>query len=175
MVPLSACGGVQGTESTTSAAASSSEDTSSESASPEASSSSAEESTDTSMDDMTVKFGNTYQYEDGVSVLVGNPTKFHPSEYAVTGKGSPVEMQVTVKNGSKKAYDPAVFSMTASSGQAEAEQIFDSEKGLNGSPSTKVLPGKTVKFKVGFSVKNPKDLTVEVSPGFEYENAIYTK
>jgi hypothetical protein len=35
------------------------------------------------------------------------------------------------------------------SANAEAEQAFDSAKGLNGAPSTKVLNGREAKFKVG--------------------------
>ncbi|MFL6177316.1 MAG: hypothetical protein ACJ715_11755, partial [Ornithinibacter sp.] len=66
------------------------------------------------------------------------------------------------------------FSATVSSGDAESEQIFDSEKGIEGSPSTKVRPGKTVKFDIAYMVLKPADITMDVSPGFDYNDATFT-
>jgi hypothetical protein len=127
-------------------------------------------------DDAPVSFGQTYKYEDGLEVTVTTPKKFKPSEYAVgaEAKGTAVKFQVTLKNTGSKAYDPTLFSDTVSSGEAEAEEIFDSENGFEGSPSTSVRPGKTVKFVVGYKVLKLKDITMEVSPGFEYSEAIFT-
>lgn len=126
-------------------------------------------------DDMTVKFGESFAYEDKVVILVSAPKKYTPSDTAAVGNGkNHVVFTVTLKNGSAKPYDPSLFSATAVSGEAEAEQIFDSAKNVGGSPDTKVLPGKRVVFKIAFTVKNPKDITMEASPGFEYENALYT-
>ena len=127
-------------------------------------------------EDGPIGFGQTYRYEDGLEVTVTAPKKFKPSEYAAgaEAKGTAVKFQVTLKNTGSKAYDPTLFSDTVSSGEAEAETIFDSENGFEGSPSTTVRPGKTVKFNVGYKVLKLKDITMEVSPGFEYSEAVFT-
>lgn len=122
-------------------------------------------------------FGKTVTFEDGLEMTITAPKKFTPSEYAYSGdaEGTPVIFQVTLKNGTSKTFDPALFYATVGSGEAEAEQIFDSGKGLEGSPTTKLLKDKTVKFKIGFMVLNAKDITMEANPSsFEYTNVIYT-
>lgn len=128
-------------------------------------------------DGQPLAFGKTVTFEDGLQMTITAPKKFTPSEYAYTGEadGTAVIFQVTLKNGTGKTFDPALFYATVGSGEAEAEQIFDSGKGLEGSPTTKLLKDKTVKFKIGFMVLNAKDITMEANPSsFEYANVIYT-
>ncbi len=124
----------------------------------------------------TTKFGSSYKWADGLSVSVSKPTLFKPSDYSVGATKGQAALQFvfTVTNGTGSNYDPTLFSATASSGGAEASEIYDSAKGMEGSPNTKVLQGKKVSFKVAFSVADPKDVTMEVSPGFEYDSGIFT-
>ena len=125
----------------------------------------------------TAKFGGEgYTWTDGLSVKVSKPAAFKPSD---TAAGTDqfknfVAMTVTIKNGSKKNYDPSQFYMTVSSGDQEAEQVYDSGQGISGTPSTTVLPGRSVTFKQAFGVKDPKDIVAEVRPGFDYDSAIFT-
>ena len=120
-------------------------------------------------------FGETFTFEDGLEVTVGKPAKFKPSEYAATGKGTHLKFTVVIKNGTKANYDPSLFFTTLSSGESEAESIYDTDKGIEGGPSTTIRPGKSAKFVIGYSVKNPKDLTMEVNPGgFDYSDVLYT-
>lgn len=122
----------------------------------------------------TVKFGSTYTWDDGLSVTVSKPVKFTPSETSMGGGKNNVKFTVVIVNKSGKTFDPAMFTTTAQSANAEAEEIFDSAKGLEGSPSTKVLNGREVKFSIGYSVTNAKDIVLEVSPSFEHESALFT-
>lgn len=127
--------------------------------------------------DANLKFGQAFTWEDGLTVKVSKPKPFKPSEYAATtGKGQAIKFTFTVVNQTKKPYDPSLFYATLQSGNTEAEEIFDSENGLEGSPNTKVLAGREAKFDAGYNVKNPKDLVLELSPdaGMEYESAIFT-
>ena len=115
------------------------------------------------------EFGDAYTWENGLKVAISTPKSFKPSEYAsAEGEGKPLVFTVTITNGTKEDFDPALFSTTASSDGAEATSIFDSAKGVE-PPMTSVKPGKTVTFKIGFTVLNAKDITMDVSPGFEYE------
>lgn len=121
------------------------------------------------------KFGTRFTYEDGLVVSVARPVIFHPSEYAAKEKAHAyVVLKVTVINGTGKRYDPSVFNTSVQSSNVEGSSVYDSENGLEGAPSTSVLPGRETTFKVAFGVADPKDLVVEVTPGFEYEASIFT-
>lgn len=121
------------------------------------------------------KFGQTYTWENGLAVTVSTPKPFKPSEYAAAEKATAyLEWTVTIVNGTKDNYDPSLFSTTLQSANTEASEVFDMENGFEGSPSTTLLPGRESKFKIGYGVQDPKDLVLEVTPGFEYESAIFT-
>lgn len=121
------------------------------------------------------KFGSRFTYEDGLVVQVAKPAPFKPSEYAAAEPAaSYLSFKVTIINGTGKRYDPALFTVSVQSNDTEANEVYDSENGFKGSPDTAVLPGRESSFKVGFGVPNPKDLVVEVSPGFEYDSVFFT-
>ena len=123
-----------------------------------------------------LKFGQSYTWKDGLSVTVSKGVPFKPSSSAYIEKKSPAYLQytITIVNKTGATYDPALFHVTAQSGDTEANQIFDSSSDLGGAPSTKILNGRQSTFKVGFGVANPKDVVMEVSPGFEYDSVLYT-
>jgi hypothetical protein len=136
----------------------------------------ATETTDTGSADDTAKFGSAYTWTDGMKVKISKPADFKPGEYAAGTDNFDafVVFTITITNGSKKKYDPSLFYMTVQSGDQEGDAVFDSEKGVGGTPNTAVLPGRSVSFKQAFGVKDPKDNVDEVSPGFDYDSAIFT-
>jgi hypothetical protein len=83
-------------------------------------------------------------------------------------------MEFTIVNGAKEAFDPSSFYVTVQSANVEGKQLFDSGGGMEGAPSTKILPGREAKFSLAFGVTEPKDLVVQVRPGFKYNDAIWT-
>lgn len=122
-------------------------------------------------------FGRTFTYEDGLSVTVSAPQPYEPSEYAYVGEPAPaafVAFDVTIVNGTADNYEPAMFNATMQSGNVESSQVFDSEQGMNGSPSTVLLPGREAVFRMAFGAADPADLVLQVTPGFEYDAAIFT-
>jgi hypothetical protein len=123
-----------------------------------------------------VAFGQAFTYSDGLSVTVGPPTPYQPSDTSAGAEGAAavVSFDVTIVNGTPKPYDPAGVYITMQSANTEATEVYDSENGLNGSPSTTLLPGREAKYRVGYGVADPADLVMEVAPGFEYEAAIFT-
>lgn len=123
------------------------------------------------------KFGEAYNWEDGISITVSKPKSFKPSEYtAVDGAADHLKFEIRLVNSTGKPFDPALVYATLQSGNEEAEAVFDSENGVGDSPSTKLLDGREVKWTVGFGVKDPSDLVMEISPdaGIEYAGAIFT-
>jgi hypothetical protein len=120
-------------------------------------------------------FGHRYTYADGLVVVVAAPTRFRPSEYAMSSPAKAyLSFKITVINGTKALYDPVMFTSSLQSGNAEADEVFDSENGFAGSPSTKLLPGRETVFKLGYGVSNTNDLVLQVAPGFDYDDAMFT-
>jgi hypothetical protein len=129
----------------------------------------------TTADGGVLKFGETAKF-DGLSVGVSAPEPFTPGEYDYLGDNptpNNVKMTVTLTNTGQKAYDPALTSTTLSSGQQEATAIYGDKVG--NTPSTNILPGKSVSYDVGFNVADPNDLQLDVTGGFEYATVTFTK
>lgn len=124
----------------------------------------------------TKHFGDAVRFTDGLAVTVAAPQPFTPSDTAagVTPGQQAATFAVTVTNGSQQNYDPSEFIISVRSGQTEENQIFDTARGLEGSPSTAVLPGQSVTFPVGFTVSDPASVVVQVTPGFQYNAALFT-
>ncbi len=128
----------------------------------------------TPVDGDPVPFDGTFAWEDGLSVTVSAPTPFTPSEYATTAAPAHLGFTVTITNNTGTIYEPAMFSMGGQSGSTEAEEVYDSESGLTGTPYVGLLDGRQAVFTVGFGVADPADVVLEVRPGFEYDEAYFT-
>lgn len=123
----------------------------------------------------TAKFGGAFKWKNGVQVTVSAPAPFTPSKNAAVGEPRPahfVKIEIVVVNGATTIYDPSAITVSAQSANVEAKKVYDSDMGS--SPSTKVLSGREAKFSVAFGVVDPKDLVVQVRPGFEYRDALWT-
>lgn len=81
---------------------------------------------------------------------------------------------VTITNGSTENFDPSSVLPTMLSGGLVASYVYDDKNGgLGGTPNTTLLSGRTVSFKVGFGVADPKDIVIEVPIGFECAKPIW--
>ncbi|MFJ9040483.1 DUF4190 domain-containing protein [Streptomyces sp. NPDC102406] len=116
--------------------------------------------------------GDSVIYDDDLTVSVSNAVAYSPSEYAAghTKGHHAYKVTVTVTNDSKEKFDSSLLSTDARAGQdgVDAEQIFDEKVGT-GFDGT-ILPGK--KATVVYAFDTPaaaKNLTVEVTPSFEYD------
>ena len=152
---------------------------------PEASSAVVEESAEATevtpppVDNLIKQFGEVVTYEDNLSVSLSQPAQYTPGEYAqgVVDGQTPVVFKVVLTNGTASAVDPYTYVSVSSAG-AESSTIADvmnpefGDIGL--APTTKVLPGQTVEWYVGFSIADMANITAEVQTGFEYESAIFT-
>jgi hypothetical protein len=112
----------------------------------------------------TLAFGKAYTWEDGVTVTVGKPKSFRPSEFAAVEKGKRyVKFTVTVVNKSNKPVDLGLTYISVQSKNKEADEVFDSASGLKGPPDTRVLKDRVSEFEVGFGVADPKDVVMEIA------------
>lgn len=139
--------------------------------------------TPTSAAPSVLKFGDTFTYENGLVMTVSAPTSFTPSEWnTVDGATDYLRFDVTIVNGTPTVYDPSTFMASLQNGNVEAEQIFDSNAGLGGSPSTDILPGRETTFPIGFAITYPGDLVLEATAGWQdaegdyvsYDKAYFT-
>lgn len=134
--------------------------------------------TETPVEDETVLFGRGYTWENNVTAIVSSPrTVKNSSDSGIGGEKFKyaVAFTIVIVNKSGKAFDPSSASATVQSNDVEGDQIFDSAAGYMGSPDTKVLNGRQTKYTIAFGVANPKDVVLELTPGFEYNSAIWTK
>ena len=122
-------------------------------------------------------FGDAATYPDDISISVSAPAPFTPGEYASGAtQAANVVFSFTITNGSAENFEPYTYAQV-SSGGVEGESIFDSGNPvgeLTGGPTAVILPGGTVTWMQAFSVADANALTLQVSPNFEYEDAIFT-
>lgn len=118
-------------------------------------------------------FGETFTYENGLQVTIEAPVPFTPSETASAEEfAAYVRFTVTIVNGSAENYE-GPFITTVQSTNIEGGEVFDSAQGLEGPPSTVVLPGREAQFDIGYGIADPADIVMEVRAGFSYESVIY--
>lgn len=125
-----------------------------------------DDSDDDDRSDDSPQFGESYTWDNGLTVTIGRPTRFQPSDSAFGAEksGTPLAFEVTLVNNTDSPYDASCDYVTVQSENREADQIFDHANQFNGPPQTKVLDSREAKFKLGFNVKNPKDLVLEYQP-----------
>ncbi|MFB7516410.1 DUF4190 domain-containing protein [Streptomyces sp. NPDC056144] len=115
--------------------------------------------------------GDSSVYDDKLKVTVSDPKPYTAGEYAVghTKGNQAYKVTVVIENGGTKKFDPTLTTMSARAGAegVEAEQIFD--EGVGSAFEGAILPGKKATLTVAFDApKGAKDLTVEVTPGLDY-------
>lgn len=102
-----------------------------------------------------------------LSTALGAPAPYTPSRMAFIG-GAKIEravgLDITVTNNSPDKPMPTMALNTqGTSGGAQAEKIHDSGGGID-SPTADILPGKSLSWKIAFSVpKDATELTVQLS------------
>jgi len=120
-------------------------------------------------------FGETVTWDNNVSLSVSVPAPYTPSDYAagaVEGH-STVLFEFVLSNNSDENYEPLVYG-TATSGGVEAPGVFDTAEGIGFPPTTVLLPGQTIKWLQAYSVLDAANITMQVSAGFTYDDAIFT-
>lgn len=123
-----------------------------------------EEST-TPEDDGIGTFGQVASW-DGADLVVSKPKKYTPSDSAGSMNEFPdtISMDVKLTNTGDEPLDPALVFITVSSAEEEGSPVMDIANNIDLGPTTKIKPGKSVKWTVVFNVADAKDLLVEVSP-----------
>ncbi|WP_405390348.1 DUF4352 domain-containing protein [Streptomyces sp. NBC_01102] len=120
----------------------------------------------------TLEGRDTAVYDDGLEVTVSAAAAYTPDAYAAghTKGNDAYKVSVVIENKTKEKFDSALVSVDARAGEdgVDAEQVFDGKVGT-GFTGT-VLPGKKITVQFAFDAPaDAKKLTVEVSPGFDWD------
>lgn len=114
--------------------------------------------------------------EDGIAFRVSKLTRAKVPAYAAGGTpGDPaVVATVQIRNKSKKRFDMTLVEVQARLGADgdQSEQVFGDSYG-DGFMAGTLSPGRTATAKFMFAATSAKDLkkvSIEVTPGFEYES-----
>ncbi|NQX11018.1 DUF4190 domain-containing protein [Microbacteriaceae bacterium VKM Ac-2855] len=122
-------------------------------------------------------FGDTIAYDNNVTISVSAPSPFTPSETAFgADQANQVLVTMTITNGSAENLEPSVYA-TASSAGVAATDIYDSGNAagdVGASPTTTILPGGTATWVQAFSVADPADIVLQISPSFDYDDVIFS-
>jgi hypothetical protein len=121
-----------------------------------------------------VAFGETVTYDDGLAVTVSAPEAFTPGEYAAgADQAAAVVFTITITNGTDANFDPTLAYPSVASSGVEGSSVYDSDASLD-QPSTAVPAGQSVSWRAAFSVADPAQLILEISPGpFEYDSIVF--
>lgn len=150
------------------------EPTTEEAAAPEETPEETLEETPEAASDLTIPYGETFEWEDGVKALLSEPVAYQPTEYAAGGEDyeHKVAFKVTLVNGSDQVLDASFTTPNVLSGEREGDAIFDDVAG--GSPLTSLLPGRTATFQVAYGVDDPDDVVAEFAPSWDHDYAYWS-
>ena len=111
------------------------------------------------------KFGETYTWSDNVSITVKDPAKFTPSKYSAERSEFKdfTALTVTIKNDTSQILDPSRFNYSATSGDKESRAVYDSDNQDGFGGRAKILPGKSLTFKIGYGYTPGQDFNLIVT------------
>lgn len=138
-------------------------------------------------DNLNVPFGETYEWtlsnpdgsmgaSAGVRVHISAPSPYSPTDTAAGGEtfSEHVMFTITVTNDSHDPLDLILAMSDVQSGTREADRVFDSAQGLQGTPSTTLLPGRSVEWVEGYGVDDPDDIVFSFAPTWDHGEVYFT-
>ncbi|WP_217142389.1 hypothetical protein [Streptomyces sp. AC627_RSS907] len=132
---------------------------------------------DSDGDTLIVALDKTATWKNGVAAHLGDFSRGTSGEYASPSGEAYLAFSVTLRNGSKTPLDLSTVSLSCPDG---AEQVFDSDAGLNGLPDAHLLPGKSQNWKEACVFpKTARNAQIEITPTDTsgdswYRTAIFT-
>ncbi|MDJ0346741.1 hypothetical protein [Streptomyces sp. PH10-H1] len=126
--------------------------------------------------DKSLALTDTATYENKVKVSLGKFTRGTSGENGFPASTAYVKFTATITNGSAKPLDLSLLQTKCQYGDTgkEGEQIFDSEHGIEGAPTTHLLPGRTSAATIACAMPKAEHyLQIEVTPDFESTAAIF--
>ncbi|MEV1068968.1 hypothetical protein [Streptomyces sp. NPDC050263] len=125
-------------------------------------------------EDGAYTLSDTVAYENDVEISLSKFSRGVSHDYASPENTPYVKFTIKLVNSSKSTFDATGMTVNCAYGDEgkEGEAIFDD--GLDGTPDTNVLAGRSLSFTWGCELpKTEKYLQIEVAPDYESETAIF--
>lgn len=132
-----------------------------------------------------VPLGQPYRYADGVEIVVTGPEVLDRpydsttwEEYAefedIPEDADPVKFTMTITNKGEDTLNPTTATMTVLADDRELDAQCFGEGVECGTSLSKLRPGKSVRIAWSYWLpKDAQEITVEVSPSFDHDPALY--
>jgi hypothetical protein len=114
-----------------------------------------------------LKFGADHQFANGVTISVGSPKSFQPSDsaYPASPRGAAFDVQLT--NDGATTYKLSGLTVTATSAGVPVKQVVDTTQGFTGitDAGKDVPPGRSVHVTLAFAVPQEQaQLRLQIRP-----------
>jgi hypothetical protein len=130
---------------------------------------------ETSGSDKAFPLTHTVTYDNDLKVGLSGFTRGVSSDVAAPANTPFVKFTVKITNGSDSTVDTTALSVNCSYGEDGKTSDLVIDEGLDGSPQTRLLAGRSLNVPWGCVMpKGEKVLQVEVTPDFESATAIFT-
>jgi hypothetical protein len=136
----------------------------------------ADDPTPSASEDGVFKLDETATYKDGPTIKLTHLTRGVSSVTAAPENTAFVKFTAVITNNTKTVMDLSGASLQCQYGKDghTSEEIFDSEQGLEGTPSTHLRPGRTATTTLACELpRNESEMQIEVAPDFESQPAIF--
>lgn len=113
-----------------------------------------------------MKFGQTYEWDDGLYVKIFKPVDVRPGEFddVEDPQDHYLKFGVEVRNKTGKAYDSSIFDVLLKSGGKDMVEVIGADTELF--PDS-IEGGATVNVTYVFGVSDPEDLVMRVEPDLD--------
>jgi hypothetical protein len=121
-------------------------------------------------------FGETAETESHIKVKLSDFQRGTSSDTAVPSDTDQVKYRVWVTNDSDKPLNLGWLTAGCMYGNPAqpAEEVFDSARGLNGTPSSSLLPGDTARFALACALpESEKYLRIQIGPNWDDTPAMF--
>lgn len=131
--------------------------------------------------DKIAKFGESFEYLDGLTVTVTGAGAGIASDTAAGAEVTEGQMYlftVEVMNGSEEIFDPAMFRAEVNYGPegTAASMVFDSAQNIGDRFQGRILPGKKQTVTYAFAIPADKlgEVLMIVSPSYEHAEKLFS-
>lgn len=116
-------------------------------------------------------FGKRGDWKNGLQLTVSAPVAYTPSQpLGNDGTGTPVAISMELTNGSDEAVSGAL-DVEVVSAERPAGSLTDADLDT---ALIDVAPGKRQQLRLGFRVLDPKNVSVVVTPGADYQRLVFS-
>ncbi|MFF4011474.1 DUF4352 domain-containing protein [Streptomyces sp. NPDC001717] len=112
-------------------------------------------------------FGETFTYDNGVKVSLSAPKEYEPKGVLARESKNPIQITVTITNGSAEPYEVLFPMPSVRDEQGEtAKVIYDGSAGVPKVIRGSIMPGQSASGVVAFDLPDgTKNITADISPG----------